>query len=120
MSSFKDRLKELRKSSNLNQGELADKLDISRSAVSSYERGIREPDFATLEKIADFFNVDKGYLLGEADIMRKFIFTERSGYEYEKIIHNLMMTNSVDMVQILSKLTKMSDEDLHALNKVLK
>jgi transcriptional regulator with XRE-family HTH domain len=120
VSAFKDRLKDLRKSLNLNQGELAEKLELSRSAVSSYERGIREPDFDTLEKIADFFNVDKGYLLGEAEIRRRFIFTERSGYEFEKIIHDLMMTNSLELVEILSKLNKMNDDELHTLNKMLK
>ncbi len=30
-----------------------------------YESGAREPDFETLELIADFFNVDIDYLLGE-------------------------------------------------------
>lgn len=29
-----------------------------------YETGAREPDFETLETIADFFNVDIDYLLG--------------------------------------------------------
>ncbi len=29
-----------------------------------YEKGAREPDFETLELIADFFNVDTDYLLG--------------------------------------------------------
>ena len=31
-----------------------------------YENGNREPDFETLEKIADFFNVDMNYLLGSS------------------------------------------------------
>ena len=32
-----------------------------------YERGEREPDFETLNLIADFFNVDTNYLLGMDD-----------------------------------------------------
>jgi transcriptional regulator with XRE-family HTH domain len=32
-----------------------------------YEAGKREPDFETLEAIADFFNVDMDYLLGRTD-----------------------------------------------------
>lgn len=59
---FKNRLKELRKAKGLTQDELAENLKMSRSAISSYERGIREPDFDTLEIISDFFNVDKGFL----------------------------------------------------------
>ena len=32
-----------------------------------YETGAREPDFETLEIIADFFNVDIDYLLGRTN-----------------------------------------------------
>ena len=32
-----------------------------------YETGAREPDFETLETIADFFNVDIDYLLGRTN-----------------------------------------------------
>ena len=34
-----------------------------------YERGEREPNFETLETIADFFNCDLDYLLGKSDIV---------------------------------------------------
>lgn len=36
-----------------------------------YERGEREPNFTTLEKIADYFNVDMDYLLGKSDIANR-------------------------------------------------
>lgn len=48
----------------MSQQELADALGISKSAVNMYERGERQPNFETLETIADFFNVDIDYLLG--------------------------------------------------------
>lgn len=64
MGNFKERLKTLRQSRDLTQSSLADALNISRSAVGMYENGSREPDFETLELIADFFNVDIDYLLG--------------------------------------------------------
>lgn len=57
MSKFSNKFKELRKDSGLTQGELAKAINISRSAVAMYEQGNREPDFETLEKIADYFNV---------------------------------------------------------------
>ena len=37
-----------------------------------YENGNREPDFETLETIADFFNCDMDYLLGKSDIHNKY------------------------------------------------
>lgn len=62
---FSEVFKELRISKNLSQAELAEELKISKSAVSMYERGQRNPDFETLEIIADYFNVDMNYLLGK-------------------------------------------------------
>ena len=64
MASFKEMLKYLRVRDNLSQAELADKLGVAKSTISMYEVGKREPDFETLEAIADFFNVDMNFLLG--------------------------------------------------------
>ncbi|MCY8321137.1 helix-turn-helix transcriptional regulator [Bacillus inaquosorum] len=59
-----DRLVELRKSKKLTQQGLAAKLKITRSSLSQYEIGNRQPDYETLKKIADFFEVTTDYLLG--------------------------------------------------------
>ena len=62
---FSERLRELRQNKGLSQSQLADALDISKSAISMYELGKREPDLEILETIADYFNVDINYLLGK-------------------------------------------------------
>ena len=54
MGNFQNIFKRLRTSSRLTQAEMAEKLGISRSTIGMYETGAREPDFETLEKIADF------------------------------------------------------------------
>lgn len=64
MSNFYLVLKSLRTSFGMTQNQLADRLNISRSAIGMYEKGTREPDYETLESIADIFNVDIDYLLG--------------------------------------------------------
>ena len=64
---FNDRLKELRQERKLTQEEFSKLTGISRSAIGMYESGKREPNFKTLELIADFFNVDMDYLLGKSD-----------------------------------------------------
>ena len=64
MANFHMILKRLRTASGYSQQELADKLGISKSSINMYERGERQPNFETLEMIADFFNVDVDYLLG--------------------------------------------------------
>ncbi len=67
MSIFGNRLRELRNEKGLSQSELAKQIRISKSAVNMYERGEREPNFETLEIIADYFNVDLDYLLGKTE-----------------------------------------------------
>lgn len=62
---FAERLRLLRMRKNLSQQQLADKLGISNSTVSMYERGERQPNLEMLEAIGDFFNVDTDYLLGK-------------------------------------------------------
>lgn len=72
MTTFNDRLKALRKQKGLSQRALAEKLEMSKSAVSMYESGFREPDHETTEKIADFFNVDVDYLLGRSNVTLRY------------------------------------------------
>lgn len=64
MSKFNLVLKSLRTEHGMTQEQLAKILKISRSTIGMYEKGDREPDYETLEAIADFFNVDVDYLLG--------------------------------------------------------
>lgn len=80
MGNFQNIFKRLRTSSRLTQAEMAEKLGISRSTIGMYETGAREPDFETLEKIADFFNVDTDYLLGRTE--KTSILPETIGHYY--------------------------------------
>lgn len=64
-------LRALRTRNDMTQKQLADVLGLSESTVGMYERGKREPEFETLEAIADYFNVDMDFLLGRSDIERK-------------------------------------------------
>ena len=61
------RLKELRKSKKISQLKLAMDLNMNQNSVSRYENGEREADYATLIKIADYFNVSIDYLLERTD-----------------------------------------------------
>lgn len=73
MGNFQNVLKSLRTSMGLTQADLAKALKISRSTIGMYEKGAREPDFETLETIADFFNVDIDYLMGRTNKTTKVI-----------------------------------------------
>lgn len=58
------KLKELRKSKNITQLDVATAIGVSPQVLSRYERGEREPDYKTLCKLADFFGVTVDELLG--------------------------------------------------------
>ncbi len=61
------RLKELRKSRNVSQLTLALDLNLNQNSISRYESEQREADYATLIKIADYFNISIDYLLGRTE-----------------------------------------------------
>jgi len=48
----------------MNQQDLADKLGLSLSAISSYERGVNSPDDDVKVQLAQMFNISLDYLLG--------------------------------------------------------
>ena len=62
------RLRELRKKKNISQLKLAMDLAINQNSISRYESGAREADYATLIKLADYFNVSLDYLLGRSNV----------------------------------------------------
>ena len=68
MNSFPSILKQLRKSQQLTQSQLAGALGIGSSTVSMYESGEREPNFTQLRHIAEFFGVDMNTLLGGSSL----------------------------------------------------
>lgn len=64
MSQLAKNIKKLREKYGYSQPELAQRLEISRSAISMYENGNREPNLEVLEAMCDIFNVSMDYLTG--------------------------------------------------------
>ncbi|QAS52420.1 helix-turn-helix domain-containing protein [Halobacillus litoralis] len=76
MTNFGDILRKLRKEHKLSQRELGEKVQISESSVSMYERNEREPSFEITNKFADFFDVSSDYLLGRTHSREPEDFSE--------------------------------------------
>ncbi|MBQ7875579.1 MAG: helix-turn-helix domain-containing protein [Oscillospiraceae bacterium] len=70
MPEFNTVFKNLRRDHDMTQKELGQKLGLATSTIGMYERGEREPDFETLEKIANFFCVSMNALLGKEDSVK--------------------------------------------------
>ena len=67
MDKFSERLVALRKEKDLTQAEFARLCGKQRTTVSGYETEGKEPDFALLCQMADYFGVTTDYLLGRED-----------------------------------------------------
>lgn len=62
-----EKLRSLRRRSGLSQEELAERLDVSRQAVSKWELGSAVPTADKLVEIADFFGVSLDFLMREGE-----------------------------------------------------
>lgn len=68
MIGFKERLKELRTERNISQQELGEIVNVSKMAVSHWEKGHSEPSISQLIILAEFFGVTTDYLIGKTEL----------------------------------------------------
>lgn len=61
---FQKKFKKARKKQNMTQKKLSETLNISRQAISNYERGKALPNLTTLVDISEILNVSLDYLMG--------------------------------------------------------
>ena len=64
---FDERLKSLRKKCGYTQVSLAETLGVSKGTVAMWETGKRTPDFETLIRLSDLFDVRPDYILGKSN-----------------------------------------------------
>ncbi|MGW5358249.1 helix-turn-helix domain-containing protein [Staphylococcus xylosus] len=87
---LKDLLKKLRESRGLNKQELANKVDISRSYISTIESGkVEKPTKKTLMKIAYVFDPDDEQSIYSALLEASGYDTESSKEEYRDYINEM-------------------------------
>lgn len=93
MVDFGNTLKELRKNAGLTQQELADRIWVSKAAVSYYEQSLRCPSPEILVKISQALHVSTDYLLGLED---KKQVIDVSGLNDEDI---RLVENTIDLLR---------------------
>ena len=67
MFNFGEHLKQLRKSQNITQKQLAAAIGASERGIQNYELGERLPNFETIIALCTYFQVSADYLLGLSD-----------------------------------------------------
>lgn len=120
------RLKQLRERKRLSQIELANILEVSNGSISKWERNERQPDYETLEKIADFFNTSIDYLLGRSEtkdnnnvdfsfstpqealsfILKQEMVADFGGYDLESMSDEEIMEMAEDVANMLKIVSK--------------
>ncbi|WP_144526170.1 helix-turn-helix domain-containing protein [Bacillus pumilus] len=93
-----DRIRSLREKHNLTQEQIAKKIGISRGTYAHYEINKRRPDYETLIKIAEIFDVSTDYLVGRSD---------NPGY---KIIDDNKLESDPDLQIAFNAATDFSEE----------
>lgn len=68
---FSEKLKKLRKDNNITQEELADKLFVTRTAISKWETDSGYPSIESLKMLANFFQTTIDELISDEDIENK-------------------------------------------------
>ena len=106
-----NKLKSLRENQGLLQKDLSNILHISTSTIGMYEQGRREPDNATLKKIAGYFGVSTDYLL---DIEQPITKVEKELREKE-ILKNALIENGY-----MNKDEDLTNEELKRLMEFVK
>ena len=66
---FNEKLQKLRTGRNMTQEELAEKLYVSRTAISKWESGRGYPNIESLKTIAKFFNITIDELIGGEEMV---------------------------------------------------
>lgn len=72
MFNFGTHLKELRKSRNITQKQLAKDIGASERGIQQYELGERKPTYDMLIALADYFDVSLDYLVGRSDDPKRY------------------------------------------------
>jgi transcriptional regulator with XRE-family HTH domain len=97
---FHDKLRQCRKESGLSQEDIAEKLHVSRQAVSKWERGINEPDIETIVRLSDLYGVTIDQLLrADLSVVRKLAVKERS---YKRLLVAVAALGAILLVILLT------------------
>ena len=94
---FSEKLKKLREERKISQYELAEKIYVSRTAVSKWERGVGIPSDVNLKSLCNYFNVDEEYLLDRQDLKKEL---KKANSKINKYIP-LIMISSLLVIALL-------------------
>lgn len=118
---FADKLKELRKQKGISQEQLAEKIYVSRQAITKWESGNGIPDIENLIAISSLFNESIDSLLSEEKSLiskHEFLYESRTEYDLDSpkkidlkigLAHEVIIEKTKDeKIQVLAASNKLS------------
>lgn len=72
MSVVGNSIKKLRSAAGMSQYDLSRELGIHPASISSWERGVGNPDLEMVSKVAKIFNVSTDFILGNEGYSRNY------------------------------------------------
>lgn len=84
-----EKIKYLRLNNKITSKELSKILDISASALSLYENGMRQPKLELIVKISELFNVSTDFLLGVTEYPKPLDHNKE--IDFHKVLEDMLM-----------------------------
>ena len=78
MDNLANRLKELRKLSNLTQRQTSLKLGVTERSYQRFESGENKPSLSNLIELANIFNVSLDFLVGREGVFNDSLYKSKS------------------------------------------
>ncbi len=86
MNNLGERLYELRTGHDMSQGDLAEKLNVSRQTISKWENNMSIPELDKIIALSDVFGVSVDYIVkGEGEVIAEPLTNEIQDSEYEPV-----------------------------------
>lgn len=119
MSNFGNKLKTIRKSRNITQGNLAKDLKLAQSTIANYENNIRFPGSETLRDLSDYLNISVDYLLGLDPMEEENI--EKNDFDLENLYIQLVDILVDGRVEEAKKIVKdLNDSGVDSISMIEK
>jgi len=96
---FCEKLRQCREKTGMSQEKVAERLCVTRQAVSKWENGVNEPDINTILKLSDIYSVTLDDLLREdLTIIHKLAYKEKL---FKRLIWAVLVLGGIVLVGLL-------------------
>ncbi len=99
LTSFGERIYELRNKNNMSQGDLANKLDVSRQTISKWENNMCLPETEKLVQLSEIFNISIDYILkGEEKTEKEYVYVKEDDFQNTSAYNERIIRKYVGIV----------------------